>query len=438
MSDQKYPWSGGEIKGYFYWQGNFIGGSSSPTTQYFAGYVSAPQEPYQDQDNPGVSNIVQAQAQFNYYGNNFPDDLNAIFLFSGYSNAAKALSAVVNYTTNTNMYTNAAQYFIDQGLNVGSGEALLGICFGGGNENGAWNTGESGAVYSIYQAVTQEGCPFSYKETGTGQTLSGIGSGILNDDYNCLVFDIEEWTGPSGSTAEDFLNLFHYIKTDSNSNYAFFETQQDVKIIVTIAHSCSNYNTSVAQTAIDSGQSVCSGLYEASGWDPCPYDYISPQMYTQNCGTTNEYCANYNIYWKTGYVGLPLFVTLISSNSNFRDYGVNFILPAINLGNLYKTGGTNDLNPSNLYFWQSSSNTNPVLTESASGNAILPYPVDSGVVGFFNGIFETDNPNLGGYAQWVNGTLDNIMFGVTLAKKKKFSEIVMHKKISKKCRDCLS
>ena len=167
MTDQLYPWKGGEIKGYFYWESNFIG--NSPKAQYFAGYVSAPQEPYQDEANPGTSNIVQATGTFNYYGNNFPSGLNAIFLFSGYSNAELALSHIVNLATNTNMYTNASQYFIDNGLNVGAGEALIGLCLGGGNYNGSWDTGESGAIYSIYQAVTKTNVDFSYTERVQGR-----------------------------------------------------------------------------------------------------------------------------------------------------------------------------------------------------------------------------------------------------------------------------
>ncbi|MBX9923797.1 MAG: hypothetical protein K2Y01_06775 [Rhabdochlamydiaceae bacterium] len=429
MTDQLYPWKGGEIKGYFYWVSNFIG--SSPATQYFAGYVSSPQTSYLE-----PSNVVQAEGTFNYYGNNFPPGLNAIFLFSGYSNAELALSNTVNAATNTNMYTNAVQYFKDNGLDPGAGEALLGLCLGGGNENGSWNNGEDGAIYSIYKAVTKTNVEFSYTETGTGQTLTGLGTGKLNDDYNCLVFDIEN-SASNGSTGEDFLKLFDYIKNNSNSTYNVSEEQQDVMIIATMAHSCSNYNGN-AQEADNSGRSVCSTIYEASGWDVCPYDYVSPQMYTQNCGTTNEYAANYNILWQnppSWDSGTPyLFAHLIKSNPNYIKYGMNFLLPAINLANLYQTGGTNDKNPPNLYFYQSTGNNTTPVVESASGSVTLPYTVDSGVVGFFNSIFEENGSSLGGYAQWVNGTLDDITYQVLPTAIENVRHCHRHEKLSKKCK----
>ncbi len=383
MSDQSYPWSGGEIKGYFYWQGNFVG--SSPATQYFADYVSAPQTGYQ-----GSSNIVQASGTFTYSGSSIPNNpvFNAIFLFTGYSNASRALDNLTNYTTQTNMYTDAKTYFSNNGVT----DFLLGLCLGGGySATGSWNTGTDGAIYSIYEAVTQAGVAFSYTETGTGQTLSGVGTGKLDNSYNCLVFDIETWTGPNGSTADDFINLFNYIKHNSNSMFNY-EGDWLIKIVVTIAHSCSNYN--------GTGQNVCGTLYKSDS-----YDYISPQMYTQNCGTTNEYCANYNILWQTGYTSPWLFTSLIQSNPNYVQYGLNFILPAINFANLYQGGGSNDGNPPNLYFYQSTGNdTNPVV-ESASGSVTLPYDCDEGVVGFFNSLFGLNETHLGGYAQWVNGTI---------------------------------
>ena len=63
------------------------------------------------------------------------------------------------------------------------------------------------------KAVTKTNVDFSYTETGTGQTLSGKGTGKLNDDYNCLVFDVEN-SDSNGSTGKDFLNLFDYIKNN--------------------------------------------------------------------------------------------------------------------------------------------------------------------------------------------------------------------------------
>jgi hypothetical protein len=123
-------------------------------------------------------------------------------------------------------------------------------------------------------------------------------------------------------------------------------------------------------------------------------------MYTQNVGTTNEYCANYNILW----TGSNSFSYYLSQNANFINYGNYFILPAINLANLYTGPGTNTTGYPNLYFYQSSSNTTSTLTETASGYVTVPYSTDTGVTSFFQAITGNSDP-LGGYIQWVNGTL---------------------------------
>lgn len=383
MSHSNYPWSGGEIRGYFYWQENYVG--SSPATQYFANYVDAKQTGYED-----PSNIVQATGTFNYSGK-IPDasNFNAIFLFNQYSNATDVLNNLTNSTTNTDMYTEAKNYFAKKGIT----DFLLGLSFGGGYPDiGSWNTGSSGALYSIYEAVTQPGISFRYIESGTGEILTGKGTGKLNSSYNCLVFDIETWTGPSGFTAIDFINLFNYIKKNKNSMFRH-EKICPLTIIVTIAHSCSNYN--------GTGQEVCGALYTSDS-----YDYIAPIMYTQNCGTTNEYCANENILWQEGNTAPYLFASLIQSNPNYKKFGMNFILPAIYLSCLYREGGANQGCSSNIYFYQESGNdTNPLL-ESPSGPAKIPYTKDLGVIGFFNSIFGTKAPHLGGFAKWVNGTLE--------------------------------
>ena len=370
-SSSAYP-CGFEINGYFLWESNFIG--SSPVTQYYCQDISGAQTSYQ-----APSNAVGGSGTYTYNGNtsasNIPSGINSVFLFSGYSNAATAL------TNSSAIYTVAYDYV----TSLGTTDFLISLCLGGGNSNGGWDTGSSGAIYSIYEAVTNNGVAFSYTETGTGNTLTGTGTGILNDEYNSLLFDIETWTGSSGSTGLDFINLFNYIKSNANSTFNGFKCV----IIVSIAHSCSNFN--------GTGQSVVSTLLSDSTGS---YDYIQNQMYTQNVGTTNEYCANYNILW----TGSNSFSYYLSQNANFINYGNYFILPAINFADLYTGPGTNTTGYPNLYFYQSSSNTTSTLTETASGYVTVPYSTDTGVTSFFQAITGNSDP-LGGYIQWVNGTL---------------------------------
>lgn len=375
-----FPWKE-QINGYYYWQGNFVG--SSPKTQFYFDKVTAPQISYQQ-----PSNLSSTNSEFIYYGDTIPSNTNTITLFTGYSKVSDVLANLKNYTTGTNMYTNAKNYFESNGIT----NYLLSLCFGGGlQQTGGWDTGYSGAVYSIYEACTKTGVQFSYKESGTGNTLSGIGTGTLDYSYNSFTFDLETWgfSSTTGSTGNDFINLFNYIKTNPNSTFYSWE----MVIIVTIAHSCSNYN--------GTGQQVISELLS----DPTgSYDYISPQLYTQNVGTTVEYCANYNILWaNTG--SNDNFVYYLSQNKNYIKYGLSMILPSLFYNQLLNTGGSNDSNPPNLYFYQSSSNdVNPPVS-TASGWKSIDYSTDKGATSFFNSIFVSSDNNLGGSVQWVNGDL---------------------------------
>ena len=384
------PWYGGVINGYFMWQGNFV--NFSPTTQYFAGSVSAPQT-YTDETN---SNIVASFGAYNYSSNVTPSGTgtpyNAIFQFSGNSNAQAAINSNINYTTGTNNYTTAQNYFTSNGVT----KSLMCLTIGGGyNVTGSWNAGSAGAMYSVYQVVTKKGVAFSYKETGTGNTLSGTGTGTLYPDlYNSICFDIETWgAGPGdtsyGSTGQDFLNICAYIKTNINSTY-YLDPSLDENpciIIMTVAHSCSNYNGTGYDT-------ISTLLSDTTG---C-YDYFSPQLYTENIGTTTEYTQNSNLSWSQ-------FNTFLSKNANYQKHGSGFILPALNYLGLLNNGGTNDGNPPNLYWYQSSdSGTNPPVFTAAGATEAIEYTVDTGAENFFNAILGVTE-TLGGSIQWVNGTL---------------------------------
>jgi len=406
ITNTVYPWTRGntQINGFFMWQGNFEYNQTTSAAYYFRA-VSKKQTSYLDPLNGA---LVQGSGTF-IYSDEVPTDanVNCVILFNGYSNAATALNStsLTNYTTGKNMYTLANNYL--KSLPTGT-PSLLCLSLGGGNSAGGWNTGTLGAIYSIYQAVTPINKPFSYVETGTGNnvTLSGKGTGILNPtSYNSLFFDIETWyntggggTSDYGSSGKDFLNLFNYIKHSITSTFNGYECI----IIVSMAHSCSNFN--------GTGQSVLSTIYSDNTGS---YDYLSPQMYTQNIGSINEYAANYNILWNDSYKDANNSINyyLTNHNVNYSKYGVNMFLPSINLPNLYIEGGTNNAGFPNLYWYQYNGNTVPPSLAAASGVGTIEYYRDYGVGPFFNSIMNGTSGKsqttgtIGGYIQWVNGTL---------------------------------
>jgi len=393
-ADVTYPWQYGLIKGYILWGGNFTG-STTPLTQYYYTSTSAPQ-----QRDPPISNNVAGSGTFTYSNCIVPSNLgiNCVILFSGYSNfTAASTYGLTNYTNNKNLYTQAYSYLSSTGQPY-----LISLSLGGGNANGNWDVGKSGAIYSIYEAVTKKGFGFSYTETGTGQILSGTGTGKLDNTYNSLFFDIENCSYGNGSSSKDFINLFNYIKTDGRSTFVDSNTYTqlyEMIIIVSMAHSCSNMSGGETYA-----KSLFSEIYSDSTGS---YDYLCPQLYTQNVGSTNEYAANANILWTGTDQQYGSFASNVKLNQKYLQYGLKMILPAINFYNLYNTGGTNEGNSPNLYLYQTSSSSTTPVTESASGWRDIPYNTDNGTISFFNSIFETTiyQPELGGYAQWVDGTL---------------------------------
>ena len=357
------------------------------------------------------------------------------------------------------MVTQVYNYFgytnIQQATNA---NVLISISFGGGNSyTGAWTTGVPtatfsdtsnigiGGIYSLYQQCTPIGETFAYTEYGTGIEVLQTGTGLcygytsLTDgplengmynvtnpsssdsnadaynsysitQFNCLVFDIEvgagDYSGYSTSSAEDFINLFAYIKGPSSA-FMHYNLPPPV-IIVTISHSCSQ----------NIGVEVIGELLSAN---PCYYDYISPQLYTSNLGTINEYAANDSVPWcpDWGIAGITSFTEYLSMNDTYQTYGLNMIIPSINNSSLYTTAGTN---PSpyypNLYWYESDyTSTNqyappgsyegtPYTAPTAlpAGEGVIDYTVDNGAVDFFTTMFQSEQSNLGGYIQWVNGT----------------------------------
>ena len=153
-------------------------------------------------------------------------------------------------------------------------------------------------------------------------------------------------------------------------------------ILVSITHSCSNFN--------GTGQKVISEiLADKTG----SYDFISPQLYTQNIGSMVEYCANYNILW-TDTSSNDSFVYYLSQNSNYNVYGTYMILSSLFSNNLLNTWGSNKSNLENLYFYQSNSISVSPPIAGASGWKQIDYAVDNGATNFFNTLFNSTN-NLG-------------------------------------------
>jgi hypothetical protein len=229
------------------------------------------------------------------------------------------------------------------------------------------------------------------------------------------------------STAKDFLTLFSWIKTQ----YPF------MKIILTTPHSCGNFTDARNKVTIGAKEFVPlfeGGTfynYKISAFQNC-YDLISPQNYTCNLGTSNEYAANENLPWTItdpDDTSTVSFQSAISKNEQYKLFGLNFIVPAVNFGtssqsyNCYEDGGSNSNNSPNLYYYQANyndqtNNTNntssfPTYYGSASGSNTIPYDEDTGTKDFYKAIMGYNGETIpnsvntgGGCMQWVNGDLN--------------------------------
>ena len=84
------------------------------------------------------------------------------------------------------------------------------------------------------------------------------------------------------------------------------------------------------------------------------------------------------------------------------------ILPSLNFNSLESTGGINNGNAPNLYFYQSVGNNAPITISDglASGIYTIDYSIDNGAIGFYNTIFGSTSELLGGSIQWINGNIN--------------------------------
>ena len=398
-----YPWSGNEIKGYYYWTVS-SGISINANSLNFATNVTSDQVMTQGIGSPDSYISYTTSGTYTLYSS-LPAGLNSIFIFTGQAN----INTILTDSTVSNCYNNAYYY-----LSNATNHYLIGLVIGGGTpDTGGWTFTN---IEYLYAAVTMSTIPsYTYVDSGgTSHTISGNGN--LTNNYNCLVFDIECYNGNNAPMASDFTNLFDYIKNGAGSTFNQ-TTGSAMKIIVTMSHSISNYNAGSGTT---SKASDLVDLYASS-----TYDYISPQLYTVNAGTTNEYCANSSCDWTSvNGTNNDNVIDNLKTNSNFTTYGLNMILPSINLTCLYSTGGSNNNSPANLYWSQTGDNTS--YNESQAGflpientygtvnrvqigdyyyNQYTSNYTDTGAVDFFNTIFGASGQTLGGYIQWVNGSV---------------------------------
>jgi len=222
----------------------------------------------------------------------------------------------------------------------------VGICLGGGNDNGRWS---ADAINKI---------------------IESINNGDFSK-YSIIVFDIE--IGDAG-LATLFNTLFETTKS------------KGLSVIVTVSHS-SPYGFA------DSADLMKSILQ-------CPnVDYFSPQLYTQDIGTMNEYIS--------GPLSWADFAIALKSNPNYGNRQGNLILPSIFLynemvyskcGGLFYSGGTNTGNPPNFGYNSSGTSCN-----CDSKQDIYPpeFTEDTGANDFFTLLFGL--PYIAGAIQWVNG-----------------------------------
>jgi hypothetical protein len=132
-----------------------------------------------------------------------------------------------------------------------------------------------------------------------------------------------------------------------------------MKIILTVAHSGLTFTDGFGQSVggkeyLPLYKGILAGYNDNDPLLPPLYDFIAPQMYTCNVGTTCEYAANDAVSWfntnDPNYDDTKSFRSEIFQNPQFLKYGLNFISPAVNFANFgdnakyfdcYDHGGTN-------------------------------------------------------------------------------------------------
>jgi hypothetical protein len=387
--------SGVQIQGYYFWCYNQPSIINSWCSNSYGSVGSATWTSTMTTNViPSGTNMVLFQygtaaiGYSNYFGTTSPAYGPGMLQYVSYpSSGTSASSTPYNLGVSwlqSNASTNA---ILDTGLNY-----LVGIMFGGGgdavNTNVAyWTSSTIAAIQDAIEAGSSSSSGLIYSATPT-TVSSGYGM-----TFNLLAFDIE--VGDPG-LLEDFQSLFQAAR------------DAGFLVMVIFNHTCS-YGIS------DAGTTLLPGLFK------CPYvNFISPEIYTENIGTMNEYVANTQIPWMgVNSLGNPnaSFESFVRINPNYKNGQI--LLPSIllynsmpysNCGGLYYSGGTNTGNPPNWTSYDGSGSgctcDNPQV--ASSGNQITNYPPgfttnpDPGANTFLCNVFGC--PSIGGAVQWVNGS----------------------------------
>ena len=293
------------------------------------------------------------------------------------------------------------QVALDYFSNTQQTQYRMGLMLGGGGPQSSSNPAywTSGLITDISIALLDSA-------TNAGALIYGGPAPTWSTNgfptFNVLAFDIE--TGDAG-LEQDFLNLFQQAQ------------QLGFEIIVIINHSCSYGFTD----ALNLMQTLL----------PSPYvNYVSPELYTENIATMNEYVANTQLVWMDSTGNTPAnetFVGLVQSNPNYNNG--QMVIPSILLYNylpnsqvpgLFYGAGTNNSNDPNWTTYDGSGSgcncvypqvgtpAYPNSTPPVESNLTNNYPEnfttspDPGANSFMCSLF--GETSIGGCIQWVNGT----------------------------------
>lgn len=230
------------------------------------------------------------------------------------------------------------------------------------------------AANSLYQKVTVTGDKYVCLGGGpvvwTIDNVDKIKDSINNDDfkaYQGICYDVEGYDDSDSSIKDKFKDCFDAARA------------KNLKNLVTTSHS-GPYLKGDAADIMTFFFTSCDTI-----------DIISPQMYTCDYGTANEYDFSKGVLWIPDGTTTVDFQTLYNNRANeelviLPSLFMNVDSPSNTYYDLYNTGGTNDGNfPIDFY--------NP-LPEG--------FTVDKGAKNFFEEIVKIP---ISGSIQFANGTI---------------------------------
>ena len=267
--------------------------------------------------------------------NTIPSNVNAIYIFTGLLDSKESLNAALNpygeSSCATSAYDIAANFFTLNKKNKN-----IGIVMGGGGTT--WN---DNACKNIIDSIP-----------------------TIATYFKSIVFDLEIYSGLS-------VNVFNSLLTASKN--------AGLQTIITISHS--------APFSVDDRYKTWADILNSG-----IADYISPQLYTQDFGTANEYSEG-QFPWTTfkSYVSInKVLPSLFTNSSPYYD--------------LFNTGGSNDgLSP---MIYENDSMTSCLVTyyPDTSSFSVKNFTVDKGANNFFQILYNT-NMSCAGSIQFTNGII---------------------------------